>query len=153
MAQGKDHIVAGVTIWLLFVYLFRACITSIIVLSLSLVCVIAGSLFPDIDIKSKGQKLFYGLMAPAYIFLCAQGQYALCFLVGLFAFLPILSTHRGLFHRLWFIIAFAALWGFAFAHVLPHYTDLIFMCAIFFMLGSLSHLVLDFGFSRVLFKS
>ena len=124
MAQGTDHIVGGIAIWLVSAYLLRQYISSFPVLSLFFVCAVAGSLFPDIDVKSKGQKLFYGIMAPAYIFLFTQDQYALCFLVGLCALLPIMCTHRGLFHRWWFIVPFATLWGFAIVRMFPQYTDL-----------------------------
>ena len=152
MAQGTDHIVGGITIWLMVAYFFRSFISSFFVLSIWLLCAVAGSLFPDIDVKSKGQKLFYGIMAPAYIFLFAQGQYALCFVVGLCALLPIMCTHRGLFHRWWFIVPFASLWGLAIVRMFPQYTDLTTTGTIFFILGSLSHLWLDFGLTRMFFK-
>jgi len=152
MAQGTDHIVGGVAVWLLFAYLLQSYITSFLTLLLVLVCAIAGSLFPDIDVKSKGQKFFYCLMAPAYIYLFAQKQYALCFLVGLFALLPILTKHRGLFHRWWFLLTCASLWGLSLVRMFPHYTDLVSIGTIFFILGCLSHLLLDFGLFKMFVK-
>ena len=145
MAHGTDHIVGGVAVGLFSAYLLRSYIPSLSIFSLCLLCAVAGSLFPDIDIKSKGQKFFYGIMAPAYIFLFARGQLVLCFVVGLCALLPVMSSHRGLFHRWWFILAFASLWGIAVARMFPHYADQAALGTIFFMLGSLSHLWLDFG--------
>ncbi len=149
MAQGTDHIVGGVAVWLVSAYLLRSYISSFPILFVLLLCAVGGSLFPDIDVKSKGQKLFYAIMAPAYIYLFVQRQYALCFLVGLCALLPILTTHRGLFHRLWFLLAFASLWGLAIARMFPHYTDLVSFGTIFFILGCLSHLLLDFGLFKM----
>ncbi len=152
MAQGTDHIVGGVATWLFFAYIFRAYITSPLLLSSLLVCAIAGSLFPDIDIKSKGQNFFYGIMAPAYIFLFARGQWVLCFLVGLCALVPLLTHHRGLFHRWWFICVFASLWGFALIHMFPHNVFDLELGTLFFILGALSHLWLDFGFRKIFFN-
>lgn len=149
MAQGNEHMIGGVAIWLITAYILRNSITSISVLSLYLVCAIAGSLFPDIDVKSKGQKFFYGLMAPVYIFLFLQRQYALCFLVGICAILPVMSRHRGLFHCWWFVASFACIWGLSFIRIFPFYTDNISVATIFFILGSFSHLWLDFGFIRM----
>jgi Predicted membrane-bound metal-dependent hydrolase (DUF457). len=152
MAQGTEHIVGGVAVWLVAAYCLRPYIYSFQVLSVFLLCAIAGSLFPDIDVKSKGQKFFYSIMAPGYIFLFAQGQYALCFVVGLCALMPILSTHRGLFHRWWFLISFASLWGLAIVRMFPQYIELTSMATVFFILGSLSHLWLDFGLSKMFVK-
>ena len=149
MAQGTDHIVGGVAVWFVFIYLLRSNILSVFTLGICLICAVAGSLFPDIDVKSKGQKLFYGIMAPAYIFLFVQGQYALCFVVGLCALLPMLCTHRGLFHRWWFLIAFSGLWGLAIIRMFPQNTDLVGMGTLFFILGCLSHLWLDFGLLKI----
>lgn len=152
MAQGTEHIAGGIACWLIATYCLRAHITSFPILSLVFLCSIAGSLFPDIDIKSKGQKLFYGLMAPAYVFLFTQKQYVLCFAVGLCALMPILATHRGLFHRWWFIISFAGLWGYACMCMFPHYTHAVSLATLFFIIGSLSHLWLDFGLFKMFFK-
>jgi hypothetical protein len=152
MAKGTDHIVGGITCWFIAAYCLRTYITSFCILSLVLLCSIAGSLFPDIDIKSKGQKLFYGLMAPAYIFLFTQKQYMLCFAVGLCALMPVLVNHRGLFHRWWFIVSFAGLWGYACISMFPRYTYTVSLATLFFILGSLSHLYLDFGLFKMFFK-
>jgi hypothetical protein len=152
MANGSDHIIGGIATSMLCAYFLRAHITSFHTFVFFLACTVAGSLFPDIDIKSKGQKLFYGLMAPAYIFLFARGQYALCFLVGLCALMPLLSTHRGLFHRWWFVISFASLWCFAFARMFPHNANTISFATLFFVLGALSHLWLDFGLFKMFIR-
>jgi hypothetical protein len=152
MAQGTEHIAGGVACWLVATYCLRSHITSFSLLTILLLFAVAGSLFPDIDIKSKGQKLFYGLMAPAYIFLFAQEQYALCFAVGLCALLPILATHRGLFHRWWFIITFAGLWGYASMCIFPQHAQTVSLATLFFMFGALSHLWLDFGLLKMFFK-
>ena len=101
MYAGNEHrgagwqkvriiLVGGLAVGLVCSYVIRSYFFSFFDFFIVLMSAVAGSLFPDIDVKSKGQKLFYGLMAPAYIFLFAQGQYALCFLVGFCALLPVL---------------------------------------------------------------
>lgn len=114
-----------------------------------LLCTLAGSLFPDIDIKSKGQKLFYRGIVFALLFLFFYGKPQTGLVVGLIALTPLLTNHRGLFHRLWFIIllSFASWWGLSvrFSHL--QYAllyDLLFFCS-----GAISHLWLDMGFKRM----
>lgn len=57
------------------------------------------SLFPDIDTSSKGQKLFYFVFMLLDIYFVVKHKYRSAALLGLFAFLPILSKHRGWTHR------------------------------------------------------
>ena len=56
-------------------------------------------LFPDVDIKSKSQKIFYSLL---FIFnlslILLFKRYLEAAILGLFAILPILSKHRGWTH-------------------------------------------------------
>lgn len=59
------------------------------------------SLFPDVDIKSKGQALFYRLVFALDCVLLAAGRYLEAALLGLLALIPILSRHRGWTHTLW----------------------------------------------------
>ena len=149
MAKGSNHIVAGICIGLCGLYFFQLQNSSVDCL-ICFFASIAGSLFPDIDIKSKGQKLFYGIMAPFYIFLFAQGQWALCFLVGLSALFPLLCNHRGLYHSLWFIVGFVGLWSAAMVALFPLYSNQIVIGSLFFICGALSHLWLDFGLKKCL---
>ena len=56
-------------------------------------------LFPDVDIKSKSQKIFYGLLFVLNLSLILFFQrYLVAAILGLFAMLPILSKHRGWTH-------------------------------------------------------
>lgn len=151
MAKGSDHIVVGMIIALCGIYFFRLSNANSFQAIVCFLACVAGSLFPDIDVKSKGQKLFYGIMAPFYIFLFINRQYYLCFCVGLTALLPILCKHRGLFHCWWFIVAFAGLWSIAMLQLFPLYPNEVVLGSIFFISGALSHLLLDFGLRRMIF--
>lgn len=56
-------------------------------------------LFPDVDIKSKSQKIFYSLLFVLNLSLILLFQrYLEAAILGLFAMLPILSKHRGWTH-------------------------------------------------------
>ena len=56
-------------------------------------------LFPDVDIKSKSQKIFYSLLFVLNLSLILFFQrYLEAAILGLFAMLPILSKHRGWTH-------------------------------------------------------
>lgn len=58
-------------------------------------------LFPDVDIKSKGQLLFYRLFFVLDIVLLVGKHYQEAAFLGFLALLPILSRHRGWTHTLW----------------------------------------------------
>ncbi|MEP7219241.1 MAG: metal-dependent hydrolase [Bacteroidota bacterium] len=59
------------------------------------------ALFPDIDIKSKGQMLFYRLFFLFDLVLLVAKQYEGAALLGFLALIPILSRHRGWTHTIW----------------------------------------------------
>jgi membrane-bound metal-dependent hydrolase YbcI (DUF457 family) len=72
-------------------------IKSVIVVWLA----IMFALFPDIDIKSKGQLLFYRLFFLLDLALLATGHFIEAALLGFLALVPILSRHRGWTHTVW----------------------------------------------------
>lgn len=55
-------------------------------------------LFPDVDIKSKSQRIFYSLLFVLNLSLLLFQRYLESAILGLFAILPILSKHRGWTH-------------------------------------------------------
>ncbi|HVZ40611.1 MAG TPA: metal-dependent hydrolase [Candidatus Kapabacteria bacterium] len=59
------------------------------------------ALFPDIDIKSKGQLLFYRLFFLLDLLLLLGGRTEEAALLGFLALIPILSRHRGWTHTVW----------------------------------------------------
>ena len=105
----------------------------------------------DIDIKSKGQKIFYWLMLLLMSYFVLIGYHDALVLLGLMAVIPLCARHRGLFHRLWFVILIPA--GIASMICLiwfPECSDIIFYDCVFFVVGSISHLCLDFGIRRLM---
>jgi len=101
MSSGKGHIVGGfVFLWLFLTvlsnYFFVPSAMEIVIYA---AIAIMFSLWPDVDIKSIGQKLFYSiffLTDVALIFYFKELETAAYF--GLLIILPILAKHRGWTH-------------------------------------------------------
>jgi len=110
---------------------------------------LAGALFPDIDIKSKSQKLFYLLLLFITSVIYVEKRYDMLPAIGVATFFPLLVKHRSIFHRLWFVVlASYAIWrtGSAFR---PDLATMLQFDMLFFAAGAISHLWLDFGFRRM----
>lgn len=109
-----------------------------------------GALFPDVDIKSKGQKLFYrGVVVCAVIFLVQQ-QWTALGVLAVAALFPQLCNHRGIFHEPWFLLAVPLI---SFVYVqccMPLYASGVMWDGIFFAAGAFSHIFLDRGFKGIL---
>lgn len=114
-----------------------------------LACALVGALFPDIDTKSKGQKWLYRLMLLIFAFLFIKQRFELIALMSLMLMVPLVVRHRGLTHKLWFIVALPTAAALFAAARLPQYADLFFWDALFFIAGAVSHLWLDLGFLKM----
>lgn len=115
-----------------------------------LLCSLAGSLFPDIDIKSKGQKYFYFMILITLITLLATRNFTLFAIISIIALIPLLTKHRGLFHRTWLIIGLPLLVWHITTIKYSILRELLFYDTIFFIAGALSHLWLDLGLRKML---
>lgn len=150
MAGYKGHIV-----WALFTY---ASILGVgylaswhIVFSVqNILFICLGSMFPDIDTKSKGQKIFYYVLAFCCIYSGIKHWY--CTLLGLisFGFLPLVCSHRGIFHNIFFILFLISITLLFLIQLFPRCEHIFIMNGLFFACGALSHLIVDFGFRRAL---
>jgi surface polysaccharide O-acyltransferase-like enzyme len=114
------------------------------------ICTLFGGLFPDIDTKSKGQMLFYKLVCLVILFCIIYKAYYVGVMLSFFSFWPLLVKHRGLFHRLWFLLALTGAGCYALLQVLPLYRTDIIACTSFFAVGFISHLYLDMGLKGLL---
>ncbi|UNE35407.1 metal-dependent hydrolase [Vermiphilus pyriformis] len=110
---------------------------------------LAGSLFPDIDIKSKGQKIFYILICAALILLSYQKQYIFMAYLSIASCVPLMVKHRGIFHSMWFLIAGAVAVVSTGYYYCPDYQYILASNMCFFIAGAISHLWLDMGFRRM----
>lgn len=112
-----------------------------------------GALFPDIDIRSKGQKIYYRFLLILTMLTIVTKKWDVLSLVTFAALFPAFVTHRGLMHRVSFIITIPFLVVVGLAHYNNTIVPTAFGCYIFFVAGALSHLVLDFGPLRLLHRS
>ncbi len=115
-----------------------------------LFCSLAGSLFPDIDIKSKGQKYFYWCILIALVIISIKKRFDILVGCSVISVMPMLVKHRGIFHRLWFVIGFPLLLWFLISLQFPQLRLMILLDVIFFISGAVSHLWLDMGLARML---
>ena len=143
MPGYKGHLCGGL---IAYVVVFFFCLTtrpSLLTACEWLFCTLAGSLFPDIDVKSKGQKYFYYVVMVLFLFLLSQEKFQLLSCVSILAITPMLSRHRGLFHKAWFLITISIIGWLIIGGIFPNLRSLLLQHSLFFCLGALSHLVLD----------
>lgn len=145
MPGYKVHIVGGVAT---FIGLMMLCsrygtpIAPFITLQW-LAATVLGALFPDVDIKSKGQGIFYKGMLLFLLFLFWTKQFHLFVIMSFLALVPLLVRHRGMFHRPWFVVVLPLSVAFITGVAFPVYGASFFYNACFFSAGALSHIMLD----------
>jgi len=106
---------------------------------------ILGGLFPDIDIKSKGQQLLYAIVIPLLVASLLAKKIVFSILLSALGILPPLLPHRGITHHIWFCFT-APLIGPGLVYVYcPQFIELAIDLYSFFVVGALSHLILDYG--------
>jgi len=151
MPGYKGHLTGGAAIYgaLLVAIIYLIQKPTIMMALEWLAFALAGSLFPDIDTKSKGQQFFYRIVLLVFVLLVIQRQCVLLSFLSIIALLPMLVHHRGLFHRGWFVIGFPVLTAAFCVYYAPHYAHIIWYDVLFFIAGALSHLWLDMGWRRM----
>lgn len=100
MSSGKGHLIFGIIA--VFVFLFIVSnyffVPNTIDIVLYVVIGILFSLWPDVDTKSLGQKLFYTLFFFTDLYLIWLEEYKIAAYLGLIIILPVLAKHRGWTH-------------------------------------------------------
>ncbi len=151
MANYKGHLAGGIFVYLLGIYFVIQARSISLVLALEwLLFTLAGALFPDIDIKSKGQKLFYWILFFLSMILLLLNHIQALIILGFIGLTPLLVRHRGIFHSLWFVLLIPSLVAFFVCMYVPNCSRIIVFDTIFFIAGAISHLWLDFGFKRMM---
>lgn len=150
MPQYRTHIFGGAIafglLWLLLLGVKPSLGTSVEWLFFA----VLGSLFPDVDITSKGQKIFFRLLALVFIYYVFQQNIINLSIIGAIALFPLLVRHRGIFHRVWFIFLLGLItitWTY---FCFPRYKYLVAWDVAFFTVGALSHIWLDLGIKRMM---
>lgn len=63
--------------------------------------VVLFGLWPDVDLDSKGRRIFYNIFFAVDLFLIVTERFEAAAYLGLFAILPALGAHRGWTHTWW----------------------------------------------------
>jgi len=100
MATGKRHLFVGLVFVYIFIffisnYIFKPSLQDII---LFIVIGLLFAIWPDIDTKSLGQKVFYTIFLLMDVYLIWKHQYKIAAYFGLIIILPVLAKHRGWTH-------------------------------------------------------
>jgi hypothetical protein len=156
MPGYKGHCVGGVIAFGLLLFILVPAIIkqpSLVTMMEWLLFALAGSLFPDIDIKSKGQKYFYYVIFLFFMILAMNRRFEILSCFSFIIITPMLARHRGIFHSPWFVTTMPLLlWAFISISV-PRVSQQFFFDMLFFIIGALSHLWLDFGTRQMIRRS
>ncbi len=112
-------------------------------------CALIGSIFPDIDIASKMQRLFFIAATGALSFALLTNRTSCFLIISGSVLLVTLLRHRTLTHQVYFLICmpfFFAL-GSVYLYKLPF--NPVINSTIFFVMGCLSHVFLDRSQTRL----
>ena len=112
-----------------------------------------GGLFPDIDIKSKGQQLLFAIVIPLLIAALLAKKVVFSILLSSIGIIPPLLPHRGITHHLWFSFLAPAVGPFLVYMYCPEHLAFAIDLYCFFVVGALSHLVLDYGPKALFLRS
>ncbi len=148
MPNYRGHLFGGSLIYLAILFIFSLYNFDLPVILLWLLCVLLGSLFPDVDTKSKGQKIFYRFALISIILLLLFQKFAPALIFSIISFTPVLVRHRGIFHNIWFNTILVCVVIFILNNIFADRQFMILSCGAFFLLGIFSHLILDFGIKR-----
>ena len=150
MPNYRGHLTGACIIYCVIIFALSFYTRSPITLIEWLLCTLLGSLFPDIDTKSKGQKLFYRFTFLIACLFFVQQKFRLLGFIAILACFPLITKHRGLLHNIWFIMSFVIILLLGAYYIIPQYFMPIAVDMTFFMIGVISHLWLDFGFLRMI---
>ena len=146
MPNYKTHIVGGLAFGIVTMALTGAFqYASVPTTAEYLGCAVLGSLFPDIDIKSKGQKLFYITLTAVLLILLWQRRTAWFIALSLLGMIPLLLRHRGIMHHPWFVGCCAGIPA-LYLYANNHPYSSLAIDLFYFAIGAFSHIILDVGF-------
>lgn len=143
MPSYRVHLIGGMVTYLGILQLIKSAQPTIAVILQGLIFCLLGALFPDIDVKSKGQKVFYVLLLVLLIYLIRQEKYCMFAVMSFLGIIPILVRHRGIFHHIWFLTAIACAGSLIVKSWCGPYEQAMLSNIWFFFAGSVSHVLLD----------
>jgi len=143
MPGYRGHLIGGGITYFVLLYILSVYSPDTSLMVQGLVFCLAGALFPDIDIKSMGQKYFYIAMTFLFVFCLVYGYYSWFIALTFISVVPLLARHRGMFHSLFFIVLLSAVSILCVAMYRSHYAPVAVSNALFFIAGAWSHILLD----------
>jgi len=131
------------------------------VFCIAFLCCLLGSLFPDIDIKSVGQRIFYTVLTILIVMAILTQQWPLLALLSLLSAFPLLVNHRGIIHTVSFIMLAPLLvasivrygnlsLGRYDALLSALFGNSLWLIYGYFVAGAVSHLLLDYGVKKTM---
>lgn len=143
MPSYRVHLVGGLLTYLGILQIFKNADLSHHTILQGLVFCLLGALFPDIDVKSKGQKVFYTMLLLLLIYLIAYQKYCMFVVLSFLGIIPILVRHRGIFHHIWFLIVITCAGSLVVKSWCGYYEQVMLTNCWFFFAGAVSHVLLD----------
>ena len=143
MPSYKIHLVAGGVTYLGILQVLKYADPTIHTIFQGLIFCLLGSLFPDVDIKSNGQKLFYAILVGLLGYLVWHQYYCLFVIISFLGFIPIFVEHRGIFHHIWFLLSVILFATWYVKTCCNEYENIMLANCWFFFAGCLSHVLLD----------
>lgn len=106
-------------------------------------CALTGSIFPDIDIASRIQIIFFRIMLVVLPLLLFFQYYTSFICMALLSISLVIIKHRTLTHRVWFLLLITIAGVSTACTKHPSFTTLATLAGTHFFIGSVSHLILD----------
>lgn len=143
MPGYRGHLIGGGVTYFGLLYFLSVYSPDLSVMAQGLIFCLVGALFPDIDIKSMGQKYFYIALAVLLSFCLLYGYYSWFIALAFLSIVPLLVRHRGVFHSLFFICVLSCALIICVLKFNVKYGPLAISNALFFVAGAWSHILLD----------
>ena len=153
MAGYRGHVAGGVVTCFIAHFIADTIFTKFFIsihnvpkhLAIAFIFCILGSLFPDIDVKSVGQRIFYTLMTVAIFFSIFHHKWEALVALSLVSPFPLLVNHRGIIHTIWFVSLAPLCIPLLMKQTNPSWVLQSWIAYYYFVSGALSHLLIDFG--------
>lgn len=149
MPSYRGHLIGGVVTYVMMLQLIKHVDPSVHIVVQGLLFCLLGSLFPDIDVKSKGQKIFYILLLVFLCYCLLVRRWDLFVVLSLLGITPLLARHRGLFHEVWFLLCLTLGIIVCLKSCSKQCDALLLANSSFFFMGCLSHVVLDRTLTKI----
>jgi len=143
MPSYRVHLVGGLLTYLALLQMIKCSDPSYMTIFQGLLFCLLGSLFPDIDVKSKGQNIFYSLLLGLLVLLLYKQQYCLFAVTSLLGIIPMLVKHRGIFHHIWFLFLISLFATWLVQTWCSYWAGVMMNNCWFFFVGTVSHVALD----------